>query len=211
MQQSKIRNDEVPRISPICDVTRGGIRFFLLEDTLILTQLFKVTLNDTQPTYQLGTLCAVYSNARHTEPYLPSNAIILPEIVFTDKVINQRCSRVCYLYCIKKHETSSLQSSCSKSVNQEWFLACDVMAVFTDPCPFEGDSSSQGRSEHMQPGASVNHNCTVPLFVPLFTSVPLLFIFFFNSALWNACSTGWLMFTGATQLPCLALIPCVSY
>lgn len=117
--------------------------------------------------------------ARHTEPYLPSNAIILPEIVFTDKVINQRCSRVCYLYCIKKHETSSLQSSCSKSVNQEWFLACDVMAVFTDPCPFEGDSSSQGRSEHMQPGASVNHNCTVPLFVPLFTSVPLLFIFFF--------------------------------
>lgn len=53
------------------------------------------------------------------------------------------------------------------------------MAVFADPCPFEGDSSSQGQSEHMQPGASVNHNCTVPPFVPIFTSVPLLFVFFF--------------------------------
>lgn len=40
---------------------------------------------------------------------------------------------------------------------------------------------------------------------------PPSFHFFFNSALWKACSTGWLMFTGATQLPCLALIPCVSY
>lgn len=71
----------------------------------------------------------------------------------------------------KIHETSSPRSSCSKSVNQEWFLACDVMAVFTDPCPFEGDSSIRTQSEHTQPGASIDHNCTVPLF----TSVPRLF------------------------------------
>lgn len=28
-----------------------------------------------------------------------------PEIVFPDKVINQHCSRVCYLHCIKKKHT----------------------------------------------------------------------------------------------------------
>lgn len=48
LQQSKKRNQGMPRISPICDVTRGGgVRLVLLEDTLILTQLFKVTFHDT--------------------------------------------------------------------------------------------------------------------------------------------------------------------
>lgn len=46
-KQSKTRNDEMLRISSTRDVTRGAIRFVLLGDTLILTQLFKVTLNDT--------------------------------------------------------------------------------------------------------------------------------------------------------------------
>lgn len=53
---------------------------------------------------KLGAGCVLYMlhMLSHTSP---SDAITLPEIVFTDKVINQRCGRVCYLYCIKKKNT----------------------------------------------------------------------------------------------------------
>lgn len=70
--------DEVLRISPRCDVTRGENQICPAEDTYImLTHLFKVTFNDTQPTNQLtGMPCTVYishSVLKHaSRPVLPS-------------------------------------------------------------------------------------------------------------------------------------------
>lgn len=81
---------------------------------------------------------------------------------------------------------------------------------------FEGDSSGRMRWEHTQPPAfssvrkSHSHSSSF-LFISVFISFFFLPTLHFYSAVRNAHSTGWLVFTGATQLPCLTLIPCVSY
>ncbi len=54
----------------------------------MLTHLFKVTFNDTQPTYQVtGMPSTVYIS--HTEACPMSNIPILAEMVLADKAINQ--------------------------------------------------------------------------------------------------------------------------
>lgn len=94
------------RISTTCDVKRGGggqicsTRRYFHIDTVIQGD-FKWHITYIA-TYRHALYC-MYC-IPHMEPYLPSNDIILPETVFTDKVINQHFGRVCYLNCIKTRD-----------------------------------------------------------------------------------------------------------
>lgn len=166
-----------------------------------------MTLNDTQPTYQLTDVPVQYFIHWGR---LISNIITLPDIVFTDKAINQHCIRVRGLnYSSRVYPWNKnwnyviVKSGC---VNKLWVLLATwwpyslihVRLTETPPAVHADNTHS------LQPSAvSVNHSLTAPpfyfslyVFHPFFSS----FFFFFTVQGMLTLQGGW-WFTGATQLP----------